>query len=155
MAEEQLEAVLPQPGQVLVEVGQHEAQQLSQVHLEAGDTEQIPSHTPIVFYENLTTDGHTQTSYQLPLHVFIPWRADEDSLLHETNEAPEGVAFILDFGEQWSHQVRHALAVAHVWIKHCIIEQNSPGATKKKKEAKNTLVLCSLYMMEQQHTGVT
>lgn len=36
VAEEQLEAVLPQPGQVLVEAGQHETQQLPQVHLEAG-----------------------------------------------------------------------------------------------------------------------
>lgn len=36
MAEEQLEAVLPQPDQVLVEAGQHEAQQLPQVHLQMG-----------------------------------------------------------------------------------------------------------------------
>lgn len=36
MAEEQLEAVLPQPEQVLVEAGQHEAQQLPQVHLQTG-----------------------------------------------------------------------------------------------------------------------
>lgn len=35
VAEEQLEAVLPQSGQVLVEAGQHEAQQLPQVHLGA------------------------------------------------------------------------------------------------------------------------
>ena len=35
VAEEQLEAVLAQPGQVLVEAGQHETQQLPQVHLEA------------------------------------------------------------------------------------------------------------------------
>lgn len=33
VAEEQLEAVLPQPGQVLVEAGQHETQQLPKVHL--------------------------------------------------------------------------------------------------------------------------
>ncbi len=33
VAEQQLEAVLPQPGQVLVEAGQHETQQLPQVHL--------------------------------------------------------------------------------------------------------------------------
>lgn len=37
MAEEQLEAVLPQPGEVLVEAGQHETQQLPQVH-------QLPLH---------------------------------------------------------------------------------------------------------------
>lgn len=36
VAEEQLEAVLPQPDQVLVEAGQHEAQQLPQVHLQMG-----------------------------------------------------------------------------------------------------------------------
>lgn len=36
VAEEQLEAVLPQPEQVLVEAGQHEAQQLPQVHLQTG-----------------------------------------------------------------------------------------------------------------------
>lgn len=36
MAEEELEAVLPEPGQVLVKTWQHEAQQLPQVHLEAG-----------------------------------------------------------------------------------------------------------------------
>ena len=35
VAEEQLEAVLPQSGQVLVEAGQHETQQLPQVHLES------------------------------------------------------------------------------------------------------------------------
>lgn len=33
VAEEQLEAVLTKPGQMVVEVGQHEAQQLPQVHL--------------------------------------------------------------------------------------------------------------------------
>lgn len=49
MAEEQLEAVLPQPGQVLVEAGQHETQQLPQVHLEAG---QRKAHclTPTAFH---------------------------------------------------------------------------------------------------------
>lgn len=36
VAEEQLEAILPEPGQVLVEAGQHETQQLPQIHLEAG-----------------------------------------------------------------------------------------------------------------------
>lgn len=36
VAEEQLEAVLPEPGQMLVEVRQHEAQQLPQVHLRGG-----------------------------------------------------------------------------------------------------------------------
>lgn len=36
VAEEQLEAVLPQSGQVLVEAGQHETQQLPQVHLGSG-----------------------------------------------------------------------------------------------------------------------
>lgn len=36
MTEEQLEPVLPQLGQVLVEPGQHQTQQLPQVHLEQG-----------------------------------------------------------------------------------------------------------------------
>lgn len=35
VAEEQLQAVLPQPGQVLVEPGQHETQQFPQIHLES------------------------------------------------------------------------------------------------------------------------
>lgn len=35
VAEEQLQAVLPQQGQVLVEAGQHETQQFPQVHLES------------------------------------------------------------------------------------------------------------------------
>lgn len=87
-----------------------------------------------VSFHNLTrfakiteTKSHTETSYQLPLHVLIPWWADEDGVLHEADKAPEGVAFILDLSEQGGHQVRHALAVAHVWIKDCIVEQNPPG----------------------------
>lgn len=44
MAEEQLEAVLPQPEQVLVEAGQHEAQQLPQVHLQTGQR-RVTVHT--------------------------------------------------------------------------------------------------------------
>ena len=83
------------------------------------------------------THTHTETSYQLPLHVFITWRANEDGVLHEADEAPEGVAFILDLSEQGGHQVRHALAVAHVWIKHCIVEQNPPG----ERTATDILVL--------------
>lgn len=70
---------------------------------------------------------HTETSYQLPLHVLITRWADEDGVLHEADKAPEGVAFILDLSEQGGHQVRHALAVAHVGIKHCIVEQNPPA----------------------------
>lgn len=73
--------------------------------------------------------AHTETSYQLPLHVLIARWADEDGVLHEADKAPEGVAFILDLSEQGGHQVRHALAVAHVWIKHCIVEQNPPAET--------------------------
>lgn len=34
VAEEQLEPVLPEPGQVLVEARQHESQQLPQIHLQ-------------------------------------------------------------------------------------------------------------------------
>lgn len=44
VAEEQLEAVLPQPGQVLVEARQHETQQLAQVHLEAVQKAHASSH---------------------------------------------------------------------------------------------------------------
>lgn len=44
VAEEQLEAVLPQPEQVLVEAGQHEAQQLPQVHLQTGQR-RVTVHT--------------------------------------------------------------------------------------------------------------
>lgn len=76
---------------------------------------------------------HTQSPmcvrpHQLPLHVFIPWWADEDGVLHKANKAPEGVTFILDLRQQGGNQVRHALAIAHVWIKHCVVEQDSPGA---------------------------
>lgn len=70
-----------------------------------------------------------RTTHKLPLHVFVPRGADEDGVLHEADKAPEGVAFILDLSEQRGHQVRHALAVAHVRIKHCIVEQNPPEAT--------------------------
>lgn len=70
---------------------------------------------------------HAEASYQLPLHIFIARRTDEDGVLHEADEAPEGVAFILDLGEQGGHQVRHALAVAHVRVKHSVVEQNAPG----------------------------
>lgn len=80
---------------------------------------------------------NTKASYQLPLHVFIARGADEDGVLHEADKAPEGVTFILDLGEQRGHQVRHTLAVAHVGIKHCIVEQNSPGA----RTTMNILVL--------------
>ncbi len=45
MAEEQLQAVLPQPGEVLVEAGQHETQQLPQVHLRAGQRGNTVSQT--------------------------------------------------------------------------------------------------------------
>lgn len=79
----------------------------------------------------------SDTSYQLPLHVFIPRRADEDGVLHEADEAPEGVAFVLDLSEQGGHQVRHALAVAHVRIKHCIVEQNPPGSNTAQKHLRN------------------
>lgn len=48
VAEEQLEAVLPQPGQVLVEAGQHETQQLPQVHLGAGQRGRTLSYTSTI-----------------------------------------------------------------------------------------------------------
>lgn len=44
VAEEQLEAVLPQPGQVLVEAGKHESQQFPQVHLGAGHRGNTPRY---------------------------------------------------------------------------------------------------------------
>lgn len=65
-------------------------------------------------------------THQLPLHVFVPRRANKDGVLHEAHEAPEGVAFILNLSQQGGHQVRHTLTVAHVGIKHCIVEQNAP-----------------------------
>lgn len=53
VAEEQLEAVLPQPGQVLVEAGQHETQQLPQVHLEAGQRGRTLSYTNTIKHSML------------------------------------------------------------------------------------------------------
>lgn len=78
-------------------------------------------------FHSFPSQRHTETSYQLPLHVFIARRANEDGVLHEADEAPEGVTFILDLSKQGGHQVRHALTVAHVWIKHGVVEQNPPG----------------------------
>ena len=66
VAEEQLQAVLPQPGEVLVEAGQHEAQQLPQVHLEE-DTHcltnmYISSEILVVFWTGimLLQDAHVR-----------------------------------------------------------------------------------------------
>lgn len=65
--------------------------------------------------------------HQLPLHILISRRADEDGVLHETHEAPERVALVLDLGQKRSHQVRHALTVAHVWVKHGVVQQDTSG----------------------------
>lgn len=81
----------------------------------------------MLMIESTETLGTTEAPYQLPLHVFIARRADEDGVLHEADEAPEGVAFVLDLREQGGHQVRHALAVAHVRVEHGVVEQNPPG----------------------------
>lgn len=83
---------------------------------------------------------HAGASYQLSLHIFVARRADEDGVLHEADEAPEGVAFILDLSEQGGHQVRHALAVAHVRVKHSVVEQNPPG---ERPRPLSTLRRCS------------
>lgn len=105
--------------------------EFSRLHINEGKSSLFTS------YELNKSKTHTGPPYQLPLHVLIARRANEDGVLHEANEAPEGVAFILDLSEQGCHQVRHALAVAHVWIKHCIVEQNSPVAGR----VRGTLVL--------------
>ena len=73
-----------------------------------------PTHTPI-------------RQYQLALHVLVAGRADEDGVLHQAHEAPEGVTLILDLRQQGGHQVGHALAVAHVRVKHGVVQQNPPG----------------------------
>ncbi|TNN66164.1 hypothetical protein EYF80_023642 [Liparis tanakae] len=99
MAEEQLQAVLPQPGQVLVEARQHEAQQLTQTN--------------------------TRASYQLPLHVFITRGADEDGVLHEADEAPKGVAFVLDLSEQGRHQ-SPGLPLLRGGVGAVIVQQEGP-----------------------------
>ena len=73
---------------------------------------------------------HTQTpirQYQLALHVLVAGRADEDGVLHQAHEAPEGATLILDLRQQGGHQVGHALAVAHVRVKHGVVQQNPPG----------------------------
>lgn len=72
--------------------------------------------------------------HQLSLHVVVPRRANKDGVLHEAHEAPEGVAFILNLCQQGGHQVRHTLTVAHVRIKHCIVEQDAPVAGERTDE---------------------
>lgn len=86
----------------------------------------------LIFYD-FSTIQHVQT-HQLPLHVLVPRRANKDGVLHEAHEAPEGVAFILNLSQQGGHQVRHTLTVAHVGIKHCIVEQNAPVAGERTDE---------------------
>lgn len=94
----------------------------------------VPSPTPrppkdLLFLQH----SPTRPTHQLPLHVLVPRRANENGVLHEAHEAPEGVAFILDLSQQGGHQVRHALTVAHVGIKHCIVEQNAPAVGERSR----------------------
>lgn len=63
----------------------------------------------------------TSVSHQLSLHIFVSRRTDEDCVLHETHEAPERVALVLDLRQQRGHQIWHALTVAHVWIQHGVV----------------------------------
>lgn len=70
VAEEQLEAVLPQPGEVLVEAGQHETQQLPQVHLEAGQRGYTLSYK------------HNRTFSSESL-VFLGWKNERLALLSQ------------------------------------------------------------------------
>lgn len=65
--------------------------------------------------------------HQLLLHVLVPRRADEQRVLHQTHEAPEGVGLIPDLGQDGRHKVRHALEVADGGVVHGVVQQDSPG----------------------------
>lgn len=66
VAEEQLEAVLPESGQVLVEAGQHETQQLPQVHLRAGQR----GYAPVL-----------QTQFLVIFLVFLGWNYSSEGCM--------------------------------------------------------------------------
>lgn len=75
----------------------------------------------------LTRQLYVRDPHQLPLHILISRGTDEDGVLHETHETPECVALILDLRQKRSHQVWHALTVAHIWVKHGVVQQDTSG----------------------------
>lgn len=62
MAEEQLEPVLPEPGQVLVEARQHESQQLPQVHLQKEN---------LLSLKKVEVTNHSHFSHKSPIEEFL------------------------------------------------------------------------------------
>lgn len=65
------------------------------------------------------------TAHQLPLHILVSGRADEDGVLHQAHKAPECVALVLDLGQERSHQVRHSLAVAHLRVIDRVVQEDA------------------------------
>ena len=61
-------------------------------------------------------------THQLPIHVHVLGRADEDSFLHETDETPVRVRLVLNFSQHWRAQVRHALGVAVIRVSNCVVQ---------------------------------
>lgn len=41
-------------------------------------------------------------SYQIPVDVVVSWRADENSSLHKSHEAPEGLRFVFYLAQNGS-----------------------------------------------------
>lgn len=72
------------------------------------------------------TESPLLRAHQLFLHIFIPGGTDEDSVLHQTHEAPESVRLIQDFCQNGGNQVGHPLGVANGRVIHCIVQQDSP-----------------------------
>lgn len=85
------------------------------------------------------------TAHQLPLHILVSGGADEDGVLHQAYEAPECVTFILDLGQEWSHQVRHALAVAHLRVIDRVVQEDASGEQKEIKSHNPVQAYAILY----------
>lgn len=51
---------------------------------------------------------------QVPVDVVVRWRANKYCALHEPNETPEGFRFVLQFTQNWSQKIAHALRVAEL-----------------------------------------
>jgi hypothetical protein len=50
---------------------------------------------------------------QVLVNVVVGWRAHENVALHESDEAPESLRFVLQFAKDGGEEIAHALCVAN------------------------------------------